>query len=201
MKRKSIAAITLCAVMLCPAALASCGDSGSSALQITAVGPYVDDEQLTSYGESFSADSAALSAAGETAEFSSLSVGDESDPSLYGASIMKVDAMIAANEMDIMICTVDEAARSARSDYFSNLEETFTAEELAQIPEEDLLSFDMVDEDGNATGEQTAVCGVRISGNETLDAAMMGQEYGVFLISNTQNPDLAKEVFLEIVNN
>ena len=179
MKRKSIAAITLCAVMLCPAALASCGDSGSSALQITAVGPYVDDEQLTSYGESFSADSAALSAAGETAEFSSLSVGDESDPSLYGASIMKVDAMIAANEMDIMICTVDEAA---------------------QIPEEDLLSFDMVDEDGNATGEQTAVCGVRISGNETLDAAMMGQVYGVFLISNTQNPDLAKEVFLEIVN-
>lgn len=203
MKTSKISAVFLSAVLLTSGgALSSCGsDESSDALQILAEAPYVDTEQLNNYAESFSASSEALTTAGKTAEFTDLSVGSsDSDPTLYGTSTMKVSAMIAAGEVDIMICSLDEAARNARGEYYYDLEELFTPEELAQIPEENLLSFDMVDDEGNATGEKTAVCGVQISGNEALDNAMAGTDYGVFIISNTENLDLAKEVFWEIVN-
>lgn len=203
MKTSKLSAVFLSAVLLTSAgALSSCGsDEKSNTLQILAEAPYVDTEQLDSYGESLSASSEALTAAGKTAEFTGLSVGSsDTDPTMYGTSTMKVSAMIAANEVDLMICSLDEAARNARGEYYYDLEELFTPEELAQIPEENLLSFDLVDDEGNPTGEKTPVCGVQISGNETLDSAMAGTEYGIFIVGNTENLDLAKEVFWEIIN-
>lgn len=202
MKTRKISAVLLSAVMLASAfGLSSCGGEESAALQILAESSYVDTEQLDAYAETFSAGSDALAAAGKTAEFTGLSVGTEDgDPTVYAASTMKADAMIAANEVDMMLCSLDEAARNARGEYYYNLEELFTPEELAQIPEEDLLSFDLVDEESNPTGEKTPVCGVKISGNEALDSAIPGEEYGLFIVGNTDDLDLAKEVFWEIVN-
>lgn len=202
MKTRKISAVLLSAVMLASAfGLSSCGGEESNTLQILAESSYVDTEQLDAYAETFSAGSDALAAAGKTAEFTGLSVGTEDgDPTVYAASTMKAGAMIAANEVDMMLCSLDEAARNARGEYYYNLEELFTPEELAQIPEEDLLSFDLVDEEGNPTGEKMPVCGVKISGNEALDSAIPGEEYGLFIVGNTDDLDLAKEVFWEIVN-
>ncbi len=203
MKTRKISAVLLSAVMLASAlGLSSCGgDEENTALQILAESSYVDAEQLDAYEETFSAGSEALAAAGKTAEFTDLSVGSEDvDPTVYAASTMKVSAMIAANEVDLMLCSLDEAARNARGDCYYDLEELFTPEELAQIPEENLLSFDQVDEEGNPTGEKTPVCGVKISGNEALDSAIPGAEYGLFIVGNTDDLELAKEVFWEIVN-
>lgn len=203
MKTSKISAVFLSAVLLTSAVgLSSCGsEDTSNSLQILAESAYVDTEQLDTYGENLSASSEALTAAGKTVEFTGLSVGNsDTDPAVYGTSTMKVSAMIAAGDVDIMICSLDEAARNARGEYYYDLEELFTPEELAQIPEENLLSFDLVDDEGNATGEKTPVCGVQISGNENLDSAMAGADYGVFIVSNTKNLDLSKEVFWEIIN-
>ena len=149
MKTRKISAVLLSAVMLASAfGLSSCGGEESNTLQILAESSYVDTEQLDAYAETFSDGSAALAAAGKTAEFTGLSVGTEDGaPTVYAASTMKADAMIAANEVDMMLCSLDEAARNARGEYYYSLEELFTPEELAQIPEEDLLSFDLVDEE------------------------------------------------------
>ena len=199
MKTRQTAAL-LAALLCIPTALTACGGgSDSSTLQIAAVGTVVDDEQLQSYAGSFTASSAALSAAGAEAEFTAYTVGSsDSDPAMYGTAVMKVTAAVSAHEIDLMICSLDEAARNARAGYYTSLSDAFTEEELAQFAEEDLLSFDMVDDDGNPTGEQTAVCGVRLSGSEALDNAMLGEEYGLFLVAGSEKEELAKEVFLEI---
>lgn len=109
---------------------------------------------------------------------------------------MQVTARAAGKELDIMICGEKDAARNARSELFYSLEEVFTEDEIAQFGDR-TLSYELVDTDGNPTGERTPACGVKLD-SEALDAIYGTDEYGIFIVGSTPHLDQAKEVFLAL---
>lgn len=62
------------------------------------------------------------------------------------------------------------------------------------------ISFDMVDDEGNPTGEKTAVCGLDLSDNETI-SSLVGQDCGVFVVANTTHLDQAAELVRYLLKN
>lgn len=193
--QKCLSCLTAAALAAC--ALTGCGGGGSSALQVAAANPYVSEEALAAYsGELLAAHPEWPE--GEV-EFTALSLGsEESDAAAYAASVMKVSAMVASGEIDVMICDLEDAARNARSGIYLPLEDFLSEEELAAYS--DLaLSFDMLDDGGSPTGEQTEACGLSLTGSGVLSDIYGESEYGVFIVSNTENVELAKEVALAIL--
>jgi len=123
------------------------------------------------------------------------------DPMFAIGGMMKLPALIAAGELDMMICDMENAARNARGDMFMPLGDIFSDEELAELSGR-LLSFDLVESDGYetvATGEKTLVCGINVSDNAALKSIFGNQEIGVFIVANTKNVDLVKTVMLSLI--
>lgn len=196
MKRKNLwlKAVTL----LLPAVLlTACGsgtETSDDTFQVMFSAPYVDEEQVAAYGEKLSAEKE------KTIEYQAYPIGtEEIDPMAYGASVMKISAMVAAGELDVMVCDLDNAARNARGEMYYDLTSIFTEDELAEYSDR-LVSFDMVDEEGNPTGEKTPICGIDVSNNENLKNMMGENSYGVFIVGNTGDLELSKEIFWDIVN-
>jgi hypothetical protein len=193
MKKKIMLAAA--AVAMSGLLLGSCGsgDSEETPVRLSVCNGYVGEEALSSY-------EAKLQSTYDWAdeiELEGISLGSEDlDGLSYGTAIMQLSARAAGKELDVMICGSKDAARNARNETFSALDEFFTEEELAQF-EGRLLSYDEVDDSGNPTGEQTAVCGVRLE-DEALDAIYGSDEYGVFIVCSTTHPDEAKEIFLSL---
>ena len=187
------------AAALSACALTSCGGGDSSALQVVAANTFVSEDALTAYSDELLAAHPEW-AEGETAvEFTALSLGsEESDAAAYGAGIMKVSAMVASGEIDVMICDLENAARNGRSDVYLPLEDFLSEEEMAAYSAL-ALSFDMVDDEGNPTGEQTAACGLSLTGSDALSDIYGESEYGVFIVANTENVEQAKDVALAIL--
>lgn len=183
---KKIISALLAAVLLL--ALSGCGKKADP-FQVLFAAPYVSEELVAAYGETLT----------QEVKYSPFSIGSEDvDPMAYGASAMAMSAMFAAGEVDVLVCDLEEAARYARSGYFFDPAEIFTEEELEPY-KESLLSFEMVDEYGAPTGEQTGPCGLDLSGREDLLFVMGTERCGAFIVVNTEDLELAKEVFLEIV--
>lgn len=186
--------------VVCAASLTSCGSDETTALQVVVGISYVDSTALDTAEQSFLSAHPEWAEGEKAVDFTDMSFGTEAtDPAAYGAGIMKISAMVAANEIDVMICNLEDAARNARSEMFSTLDEVFTEEELEPFADR-LLTFDQVDDDGNPTGEQTPVCGISLTGTELFSDVYGDTEYGIFIVANTQNLDLAKDVFLAIAN-
>lgn len=182
---KKIIALLLSAALLL--ALSGCGKQ-ETPFQVLFAAPFVNEDLTAAYGESLTAD----------VKYSPFSMGSEAiDPMTYGAGAMALSAMFAAGEVDVLICDLDEAARYARSGYFFDPAEVFTGEELEPYQEK-LLSFEMVDEYGVPTGEKTPVCGIDLSDKEDLLLAMGTEHFGIFILVNTEDLELAKDVVLEI---
>lgn len=187
------------AVIMSAALFASCGSGETeptATMQVSVCGSYVAEESLQAFSDELFASHPDW-AEGETpVTVEAISMGSEDiDGTAYGAAIMQVTARAATKELDIMICGGKNAARNARSDLFYSLDEIFTEEEIARFGE--TLSYEMVDTDGNPTGEWTPACGVKIS-SPALDAIFGGDEYGVFIVGSTTHLDQAKEVFLAL---
>ena len=121
------------------------------------------------------------------------------DPTAYAAGSVKVSAMVASGEIDVMICDLENAAKYARSETYLPLEDFLSPEELASY-EERLLSFDLVDDEGNPTGEQTPAYGISMNGSEAFDSLYGDTDYGIFLIGNADPAELSKTVFLDLAN-
>ena len=194
MKWKNVLGVKTAALLLPAVLLASCGGGTSDdGLDVVFSAPYVSEEQVSVYGETLSAGEKAVDCQG-------FSFGTEGgDAAAFGASTMKISAMVAAKEIDLMVCDLDNAARYVRSEMFYDLAEIFSQEELDAYSDR-LLTFDLVDDEGNPTGEQTPVYGIDVSGNENLTAMMGQNSYGVFLVQNTEDLEAAKEIFWQIVN-
>lgn len=121
------------------------------------------------------------------------------DPTAYAAGSVKVSAMVASGEIDVMICDLENAAKYARSETYLPLEDFLSPEEPAGY-EERLLSFDLVDDEGNPTGEQTPAYGISMNGSEAFDSLYGDTDYGIFLIGNADPAELSKTVFLDLAN-
>lgn len=197
-KVRKILALGIAAVMSM-ALFAACGGGETEAtasMYVSVCNSYVADESLQAFSDELFAAHPDW-AEGETpVTVEAISMGsDDIDGTAYGAAIMQVTARAATKELDIMICDERNAARNAHSDLFYLLDEIFTEEEIARFGE--TLSYEMVDTDGNPTGEWTPACGVKIS-SPALDAIYGSGEYGIFIVGSTTHLDQAKEVFLAL---
>lgn len=190
-------------------ACAGCGAQETFDLRLAAAGPYVDGakaqtyaEQLKLSGENRKASmyAASIPAPAESSgEASAEPNPDAAAAELAGSTnAMKISTMIAAKELDVILCDVQTAARFARSESFYALEELFTEEELGAIPAERRLAYTKLDGEGNPTEELLPACGIDVSGNESLREFIASDQIGVFVVANAADPDLAKAFVLQL---
>lgn len=166
----------------------------SSQLHVTTVARYVDESKVEALGKLLS----------EKVEgnliFVSVSSGDpDSDPMGTMAGMSKIGAMFASGEIEVLICDKENAQRYGSGDpeLFAALDTLFTKEEIDALKGEP-VSIELTDDEGAPTGEQSAPCGVNLSGNATLVSTLGLQDVNVFVVSNAKNMDLAKQVFLAL---
>lgn len=193
--KRILAAGMLAAVSILSLGGCGGGSSAEDTIGVVVSSAYVDDEALQAFaGE--------LVAAHPDWEgkviFTSQSMGDsEIDGAAYGAAVMQQTAMAAADEMDIMVCDDENGARNSRSELFISLSDLFTEEEIAAFGE--TLTFEMVDESGNPTGEMAPTCGVRVTG-DGFDTAAGGADLGVYIVSTDKDEALVKEIFETLID-
>lgn len=179
--------------------LVSCGSGDETAsesdslLNVTVSASYVSEEALSSYADGF------LAAYPEwegKVEFTAQSMGSEqTDAMMYGGQVMKQTASAAAGELDIMICDEANAARGCRGELFYPLSDVFTEEEIGGFT--DILSYDLVDTEGNPTGEKTPECGVLLD-NAQIDSIFGEQPAGMFIVANA-DLEQSKQLFLDLL--
>ena len=170
---------------------------------------FIDSTAVVDYGAMLASEMPELTIDGTAPRFTPIIAGViendwESgilhDPMMGIGGIMKTTLLVAGGDLDVMVATLDNAARDARNGMFLPLDQVFTAEEMAAFGER-LLQFEHVETDGIytwATGEMTAIYGINITGNEDMQKIFGGQEIGVFIIANTSHLDLAREVMLHL---
>lgn len=158
-------------------------------LNVYLISTYVDENGLDSL-KSFISDSLGDDV---TIHYDTTFTGDGSDPSVQMAGMMKLTAAIAAKEVDLIIADDTNAARNARSEAFYELSDILTADEISALGDK-ALSYDMLDDEGNASGEKTPVCGVDITGDEVITPAMGSSSAGAFVVGNAANLENAKTV-------
>ena len=158
-------------------------------LNVYLISTYVDENGLDSL-KSFISDALGDNV---TVNYDTTFTGDGSDPSVQMAGMMKLTAAIAAKEVDLIIADDTNAARNARSEAFYELSDILTADEISALGDK-ALSYDMLDDDGSASGEKTPVCGVDITGDEVITPAMSNTSAGAFVAGNAANLENAKTV-------
>ncbi len=186
-------------ILISSLVLTACSSKESSSIEILIGNSYVIPENFDSTTQDLIANHPDWQDEEATVGFTSINFGDpETDP-YAGANIAKVSAMVAAKEVDIMICDMDNAARLARTEMFTPVEEILSEEDMEKYQDR-LLTFELVDEEGNLTGEYTPACGISITGQEAFDKIYGEQEYGVFLVSNADPVENAEKVFMDILD-
>ena len=158
-------------------------------LNVYLIATYVDENGLDSL-KSFISDTLGD---GVTVNYDTTFTGDGSDPSVQMAGMMKLTAAIAAKEVDLIIADDTNAARNARSEAFYELSDILTADEISALGDK-ALSYEMLDDEGSASGEKTPVYGVDITGDEVITPAMSSSSAGVFVAGNAANLENAKTV-------
>lgn len=187
-------------LLLCPLLLTGCGSEEASAIQVVVGNTYVDEDHLATVFQQILAEDPSWQREDLPVELSAFSFGaQEIDAGMFGANVMKVSAMIASGEMDILICDAENAARYARSETFVPVDQIIPEDELDGYQER-LLSFELLDEDGTPTGSYTPACGISLNGDPRLDAFYPEQEYGIFLVGNAEPMETAEQLFMDILN-
>ena len=203
-KLKRALATTMALMLMVSLAACSGGDGGqTSAGSTTTSGPQVTEKSLNLYicANLVSEDGASAVAdrlkalLGEDVAITTVCVSTPAaDPSMQMAGIMKLSAAVASGEIDIVIADADNAARNARSDMFSALSDSLSAETVTALGDK-ALAYAMVNEEGEPTGEMTSACGIDITGAGLADGALAtGAECGIFMMSNAPHAETAKSL-------
>lgn len=199
--RQSAACLSLVSLLLlCTLLLTGCGSEDAPSIQVVVGGPYVGEEQLAEASQQLLAEYPAWQQEELPVKVSPFSFGTpEMDASMYGASAMKLSAMVASGEMDILICDTENAARYARGETFVPIDQIIPEEKLDGYRER-LLSFELLDGERNPTGNYTPAYGISLNGNPQLDALYGDREYGVFLVGNAEPMEAAEQLFMDIID-
>lgn len=198
----------LLATLILSAAISFTGCSqknSNTGLNIVAVSPTVQQQKADEYISGVS-----VKEEGKTSAISVISMippksdaqentSTEADPDAAAAdmmgtaSMLKVTAMISAQEIDVLLCDSENAARFAKDGTFMPLDQLLSADELAALDDNRKISFPVTDDDGKETGEQQAACGIDVSGNTEIKEFLSGEVIGVYVLSNAKNMEAAKE--------
>ena len=99
--------------------------------------------------------------------------------------------MIIADELN--------AARNARSDSFYALSDLFTADEIAALGDR-ALSYELLDDEGNPSGEMSPACGVDVTGDSSLVNVVGNAQVGAFVAGNAPNLENAKDLMRALIS-
>ncbi len=188
------------------AALLLSGCSASNQVkpfQMVFCGNPLDASKIESYGANLSSSMPQLTVENQDPVFTPILAGEgltQEDQITGAAGQTKFTALIAAQEIDVAICTLDTAEIQARNESFMPLDQIFTAEELEQLGDRQ-LSFELTElKDGEEvpTGQNTPACGVALTADDELAAIFGDQPIGVFVADNSPNAELAKEVMRQL---
>ena len=188
------------------AALLLSGCSASNQVkpfQMVFCGNPLDASKIESYGANLSSSMPQLTVENQAPVFTPILAGEgltQEDQITGAAGQTKFTALIAAQEIDVAICTLDTAEIQARNESFMPLDQIFTAEELEQLGDRQ-LSFELTElKDGEEvpTGQNTPAGGVALTADDELAAIFGDQPIGVFVADNSPNAELAKEVMRQL---
>ena len=190
MKTRQIMALSL-SLVLVGGMFASCGSEENSAgVDVVVAASYVPEETTDTLQQAL--DGVYTEESGFGCTVTGVTTGDtESDPMMAAAGIMKVAGMVAADEIDVLVASLEEGERQAQNGGLLPLSEVFTEEELAEISLEQ-ISFDITDSDGNSEEEFSEPCGFKLTG-ETV-SGLDSEGVGVFIVSNTDKPEESRQV-------
>lgn len=190
MKKKRNLALVLAALTV-SGVLAGCGgepESGAGGIDVAVITKYTLEEENP------------LPAALEEnlpdlpCAVTTIATGDaESDPNAAMAGMMRLTALIAAKDVDVVVANMEEAERQAKAESFTPLSELFTDEELAGF---EIIAFDTISDDGTAGSLHDIPCGILLH-NEAI-ASMDESGMGVYIVCNTEQPEQAARVMLAI---
>lgn len=132
-------------------------------------------------------------------EVTCVSTGSGEDPSMQMAGMMKLTMALAAQEVDVIIADELNAARNARSDSFYALSDLFTADEIAALGDR-ALSYELLDDEGNPSGEMGPACGVDVTGDSALVNVVGNAQVGAFVAGNAANLENAKDLMRALIS-
>lgn len=182
------------------ATLTGCGAQPGSAFQMALYAPFADGEAFSAYGRELSAALPGLTIDGEAPLFSAITTGTSDVDAQHAVGGMtKLTVMVTAKELDMVFADPQTAATHARTGMFYNLEDLFTAEQLAPVSDR-LIRYELTDEAGSPTGEHTAFCGVDLTGYGPAESFGAASGYGLYIVANAPHLDQAKEAFLHIIS-
>lgn len=194
MKKKLLALVMLlCAALL----LTGCAkeEKDAASLYVNVIDTYVLDGSRAALETELTTALPALNAAEAKLSVVAISSGNtESDPMGAMAGMTQIAGLMASGEMELMICNSENAKRHGDNGAtFIPLDELFTAEEqsaLGIVP----VCLPLTDDEGNATGETSAPCGVDLSGCTRLTEMLGTTDVAAYVIVNAKNVDNARTV-------
>ncbi|MGI6172520.1 MAG: hypothetical protein ACOYI8_01320 [Christensenellales bacterium] len=192
MKRLIKNVLAVCLILVMVFTLSACSNSDNSASTAKTFNVYVCAEYVND--DANSAVSAKIKEyLGSDMEVSIIGVSTASeDPSMHMASLLRVSMGVAAGEIDVVIADESNASYNARSDMFCALSEMLSEEQIAALGDK-ALQYEMVDEEGNPTGEKTAVCGIDITGSGIADNSVVSEtDLAMLAVGNAPNMEACK---------
>ena len=190
MKRVISAISLMLAVILMLTGCSSGGDpSSAKSVGVAVVAPYVLEEGMTEFTAALKEGLPALNAEAAPMLIQSVNTGDtKADPMSAMAGMTKITTMMMSKEIEIMICDPENAQRHGEGgDGYVPLDTVFTAEEQAElgiIP----LTVAKVDGDGQATGEQSAPCGISLENCEGIKDMFKMSDLGLYVVVTAKEP-------------
>lgn len=198
--------LALCLVL--SLALSGCFFNSSPSVSIfdfLVWGPYFEAGTVTPDIEAMLAEIPALSDI-ETA-VNTVSTGyAEVNSSAYAVWSMKMNAMAANGEVDMIIMEESSAVPAARGGLFLPLDELFTEEELKAFGDR-VLRYRKVDPSGveipldsQDAEPWTDYCGIDLSQSETLADILGPGNYAIYAVTDLGNPQRVKDVITYFAN-
>lgn len=203
MKKK--VALVWMVLLLCTLALTGCSSSreetdAASALHVSMINTYVPVEAPQALEDELKAALPQVFTAENELVVNSVSSGDtEKDPMGAMAGMTQIAGMMSSGEMELWLCDSENARRHGdNASLYVPLDELFTVEEqkeLGIVP----VTLPLMDEQGNLTGEQSAPCGVDLSGCTLITQKMYTQDVAAYVLIDSPHLEQAKEVIRYLV--
>lgn len=195
MRTRVISVLLILAVLV--VGLTGCSSKNESvpshSLQIVIAAPFAYDEHSNALLDALSAAAPELNTDTAPLSVTAVATGDtDNDPMGAMAGLTKITAMMASNEIELLLCDADNARRHGdNGETYVPLNELFTEAEIAElgiVP----ATIPILDDAGNYTGEQSSPCGVDLSGNTALVNMLGISDLGAYVIVDSSNLENAR---------
>ena len=181
--------------------LSSClgGGGANTGFQIVFLSGFMNEDEINSYGEYLFDLMPELHVAGRDPRFTPMLMGRNAmgDPQMAMGMAIRLSGMFATAEVDVVLASMDNANNMAQGGSLMPLSNFLTEAEMRTLGDRiltfELLSYNQYDQQV-PSGEITPPLGFSVTDNEHIRAIFSGQEIGIFIIMNSRNLELAKEV-------